>query len=111
MFSNLILYLFIFFFIFILFIELTTRSSSSIIEGLTTDADATGNSSNGGADSSGNLGITVGRYTSKIDQLGKTIDSMQATILGLLPTVAKNSQDNAKNQQALQAIIANKDKT
>jgi hypothetical protein len=112
MFSNLILYLFIFFFIFILFIELTTQSSSSmIIEGLTTDADASGNSSDGGADSSGNLGITVGRYTSKIDQLGKTIDSMQATILGLLPIVTKNSQDNAKNQQALQAIIANKDKT
>jgi hypothetical protein len=36
---------------------------------------------------------------------------MQATILGLLPIVTKNSQDNAKNQQALQAIIANKDKT
>jgi len=111
MFSNLILYLFIFFFIFILFIELSTQSSSSssmIIEGLTTDA--TGNSDTG-TDSSDNLGITVGRYTSKIDQLGKTIDSMQATILGLLPIVTKNSQDNTKNQQALQAIIANKDKT
>lgn len=114
MFSNLILYLFIFFFIFMLFIELTTQSSSSsssmIIEGLTTDASGDSGSS-GGADSSGNLGITVGRYTSKIDQLGKTIDSMQATILGLLPTVSKNTQDNAKNQQAIQAIIANKDKT
>ncbi len=113
MFSNLILYLFIFFFIFILSIELTTQSSSSssmIIEGLTTDASGDSGSS-GGADSSGNIGITVGRYTSKIDQLGKTIDSMQATILGLLPIVAKNAQDNAKNQQALQAIIANKDKT
>lgn len=112
MFSKVILYLFIFFFIFILFVELTTQSSSSsmIIEGLTTDASGDSGSS-GGADSSGNLGITVGRYTSKIDQLGKTIDSMQATILGLLPTVAKNAQDNAKNQQALQAIIANKDKT
>lgn len=100
-----------------LFIELTTQSSSSssssssmIIEGLTTDASGDSGSS-GGADSSGNLGVTVGRYTSKIDQLGKTIDSMQATILGLLPTVAKNSQDNAKNQQAIQAIIANQDKT
>ena len=112
MFSKVILYLFIFFFIFILFVELTTQSSSSsmIIEGLTTDASGDSGSS-GGADSSGNLGITVGRYTSKIDQLGKTIDSMQATILGLLPIVTKNSQDNAKNQQALQAIIANKDKT
>jgi hypothetical protein len=34
---------------------------------------------------------------------------MQATVLGLLPTVAKNAADNAKNQQAIQAIIANKD--
>ena len=111
MFSKVILYLFIFFFIFILFVELTTQSSSSsmIIEGLTTDA--SGDSGSSGADSSGNLGITVGRYTAKIDQLGKTVDSMQATILGLLPTVAKNAQDNAKNQQAIQAIIANKDKT
>jgi len=106
MFSNLIIYLFIFFFLFMLFIELS-QSSSMIIEGLTTDTSG----DSGGADSSGNLGITVGRYTSKIDQLSKTIDSMQATILGLLPTVTKNSQDNAKNQQALQAIIANKDKT
>jgi hypothetical protein len=110
MFSNLILYLFIFFFIFMLFIELNTQSSSSmIIEGLTTDT--SGDSGNSGADSSDNLGIIVGRYTSKIDQLGKIIDSMQATILGLLPTVTKNTQDNLKNQQALQAIIANKDKT
>ena len=103
MFSNLILYLFITFFVFILFIELSTQSSSksSLIEGLTTDES--------GGDS--DIGITVGRYTSKIDQLGKTIDSMQATILGLLPIVTKNTQDNAKNQQALQAIIANKDKT
>jgi len=83
-----------------LFIEMYSRPS--LIEGLTTDA-------SGG--SSDDLGITVGRYTSKIDQLGKTIDSMQASILGLLPTVAKNTQDNAKNQQAIQAIIANKDKT
>lgn len=108
MFSKLILYLFIFFFIFILFSEL--YSKSSLIEGLTA-TDASGDSgADSGADS-GNLGITVGRYTAKIDQLGKTVDSMQATILGLLPTVAKNAQDNAKNQQALQAIIANKDKT
>ena len=100
MFSNLILYLFITFFVFILFSELSSKSS--LIEGLTTDE-------SGG--SSDDIGITVGRYTSKIDQLGKTFDSMQATILGLLPTIAKNAQDNAKNQQAIQAIIANKDKT
>ena len=99
MFSNLVLYLFITFFVFILFSELSSKSS--LIEGLTTDE------SSGDSD----IGITVGRYTSKIDQLGKTIDSMQATILGLLPIVTKNAQDNAKNQQAIQAIIANKDKT
>ena len=111
MFSNLILYLFIFFVIFMIFIEFTNQSSSSssLIEGLTTNA--SGGSGDSGADSSDNLGITVGRYTSKIDQLGKTIDSMQATILGLLPIVTKNSQDNAKNQQAIQAIISNKDKS
>ena len=78
--------------------ELSSRSS--LIEGLTTDES--------GGDS--DLGVTVGRYTSKIDQLGKTIDSMQATVLGLLPTVTKNTQDNAKNQQAIQAIIANANK-
>ena len=99
MFSKLILYTFIILFIFILFVELS--SQSSLIEGLTTDESSNDN----------DLGITVGRYTSKIDQLGKTVDSMQATILGLLPTVTKNAQDNANNQQAIQAIIANKNKT
>ena len=99
MFSKLILYTFIVLFIFILFNELF--SQSSLIEGLTTDESSNDN----------DLGITVGGYTSKIDQLGKTVDSMQATILGLLPTVTKNAQDNAKNQQAIQAIIANKSKT
>lgn len=99
MFSKLILYTFIVLFIFILFNELS--SQSSLIEGLTTDESSNDN----------DLGVTVGRYTSKIDQLGKTVDSMQATILGLLPTVTKNTQDNAKNQQAIQAIIANKSKT
>jgi hypothetical protein len=99
MFSKLILYTFIVLFIFILFNELS--SQSSLIEGLTTDESSNDN----------DLGVTVGRYTSKIDQLGKTVDSMQATILGLLPTVTKNAQDNAKNQQAIQAIIANKNKT
>jgi hypothetical protein len=99
MFSKLILYTFIVLFIFILFNELS--SQSPLIEGLTTDESSNDN----------DLGVTVGRYTSKIDQLGKTVDSMQATILGLLPTVTKNAQDNAKNQQAIQAIIANKNKT
>ena len=81
--------------------------SPQLIEGLTTDE----STSSGGNGSDSDLGVTVGRYTSKIDQLGKTVDSMQATILGLLPTVSKNTQDNAKNQQAIQSIIANKDKT
>jgi len=105
MFSKLILYFFIALFLFMLFIEIYYQPS--LIEGLTTDAGGSG----GGGGSSDDLGVTVGRYTSKIDQLGKTIDSMQATVLGLLPTVAKNTQDNAKNQQAIQAIIANKAKT
>jgi hypothetical protein len=104
MFSKLILYFFIALFLFMLFIEIYYQPS--LVEGLTTDAGG-----GGGGGSSDDLGVTVGRYTSKIDQLGKTIDSMQATVLGLLPTVAKNTQDNAKNQQAIQAIIANKDKT
>ena len=99
MFSKLIISLFIAFFIFILFIELSSKQS--LVEGLTTDESSNDN----------DLGVTVGRYTSKIDQLGKTVDSMQATILGLLPTVTKNTQDNAKNQQAIQAVIANKNKT
>lgn len=104
MFSKLILYFFIALFLFMLFIEIYYQPS--LVEGLTTDAGGGG----GGGGSSDDLGITVGRYTSKIDQLGKTIDSMQATVLGLLPTVAKNTQDNAKNQQAIQAIIANANK-
>lgn len=105
MFSNLILFLFTILFISMLLIELHSQSST-LTEGLTVDE-----SSNGGSGGSSDLGVTVGRYTSKIDQLGKTVDSMQATILGLLPTVSKNAQDNAKNQQAIQAIIANKNKT
>jgi len=98
MFSKLILFLFIILLISIMLFELSSKSS--LIEGLTTDQSSNDN----------DLGITVGRYTSKIDQLSKTIDSMQASILGLLPTVTKNTQDNAKNQQAIQAIIANKEK-
>jgi len=108
MFSKIVTFLFITLFIFIILLELYSysfQSPSSIIEGLTTNTDVTNGNSN-----NDDLGITVGRYTSKIDQLGKTIDSMQATILGLLPTVTKNTQDNAKNQQAIQAIITNKNK-
>jgi len=103
MFSKIVLFLFNILFIFIILLEV---SSSPMIEGLTTSSDGTTSGDGGNSD----IGVTVGRYTSKIDQLGKTIDSMQATILGLLPTVAKNTQDNAKNQQAIQAIITNKNK-
>ncbi len=60
--------------------------------------------------SSSDIGITVGTYSAKIDALGKTIDSMQTSVLGLLPIVTKNTSDNEKNKQAIQAIIANKDK-
>jgi hypothetical protein len=60
--------------------------------------------------SSSDIGITVGTYSAKIDALGKTIDSMQSSVLGLLPIVTKNTSDNEKNKQAIQAIIANKDK-
>lgn len=81
-----------------MFVEISSKPL--LIEGLTSGADGDTN----------DLGVTVGRYTSKIDDLGKTVDSMQATILGLLPTVTKNTQDNANNEQAIQAIIANKNK-
>lgn len=89
-------------------LELSSHSQSTLVaplvaplvEGLTTDD----------SNSDGDIGVTVGKYTTKIDQLGKTVDSMQATILGLLPTVTKNTQDNEKNQQAIQSIIANKNK-
>lgn len=100
------MYSFIVFFIAIISFQMCNGSGSgSIIEGL----DTTGAS--GGGNSNDDLGLTVGKYTTKIDTLMKTIDSMQATVLGLLPTVAKNAADNAKNQQAIQAIVANKDKT
>jgi len=53
----------------------------------------------------------VGTYGAKLDALEKTIDSMQSSVLGLLPIVTINTSDNKKNSQAIQAIIANKDKT
>lgn len=86
-------------------------SNSSFTEGLTTDANADANADASPSDSGSDLGVTVGRYTSKIDQLGQTVDSMQSTILGLLPIVTKNTQDNAKNQQAIQSIIANQNQS
>jgi hypothetical protein len=36
---------------------------------------------------------------------------MQSSVLGLLPVVTKNTSDNKKNSEAIQAIIENKDKT
>ena len=106
MYSNIVIYSFIVFFIAIISFQIYTYDDS-IIEGL----DTSSSSASGSGNSNDDLGLTVGKYTSKIDALMKTIDSMQATVLGLLPTVAKNTADNAKNQQAIQAIIANKDKT
>jgi len=61
--------------------------------------------------SNSDIGVTVGTYSAKLDALGKTVDSMQSSVLGLLPTVTKNSSDNENNSKAIQAIIANKDKT
>jgi len=99
MYSNkIIIYSFIAFFIAVISFQIY-NGSGAIIEGLDTST------------SGDDLGLTVGKYTTKIDALMKMVDSMQATVLGLLPTVAKNMADNAKNQQAIQAIIANKDKT
>ena len=60
---------------------------------------------------SSDIGVTVGTYSAKIDALGKIVDSIQSSILGLSKIVTKNTSDNAKNSQAIQAIIANKDKT
>jgi hypothetical protein len=53
----------------------------------------------------------VGTYGAKLDALGEITDSMQSSVLGLLTIVKKNTSDNEKNSQAIQAIIANKDKT
>ena len=52
-----------------------------------------------------------GISTTKIDELEKKINSMQSSMLTILPTVTKNTSDNDKNKQAILAIIANKDKT
>ena len=97
---NIVIYSFIAFFIAVISFQIYD-GSGAIIEGLDTST----------SDNNDDLGLTVGKYTTKIDALMKMVDSMQATILGLLPTVAKNAVDNVKNQQAIQAIIANKDKT
>jgi hypothetical protein len=98
MLNKLIIYSFILF----LFIIIITHfyTNESILEGLDSPSP-----------SSSDIGVTVGTYSAKLDALGKIVDSMQSSVLGLLPIVTKNTSDNAKNKQAIQAIIANKDKT
>lgn len=122
MLNNLIIYSFILF----LFIIIITHfyTGGNILEGLDTDtpapapvpavvpapAPAPAVVPSIPVPSSSDIGVTVGTYSAKIDALGKIIDSMQSTVLGLLPIVTKNTSDNQKNSQAIQAIIANKDK-
>ncbi len=98
MLNKLIIYLFILF----LFIITITHfyTGGNILEGLDSPSP-----------SSSDIGVTVGTYSAKLDALGKTVDSMQSTVLGLSPIVTKTDADNKKNSQAIQAIIANKDKT
>lgn len=98
MLNNLIIYSFILF----LFVIIITHfyTGGNILEGLDSPTP-----------SPSDIGVTVGTYSAKLDALGKTVDSMQSSVLGLLPIVTKNTSDNAKNKQAIQAIIANKDKT
>lgn len=98
MLNKLIIYSFILF-LFII-IVLHFYRGRSILEGL--DSPSPSNS---------DIGVTVGTYSAKLDALGKIVDSMQSIVLGLLPIVTKNTSDNKNNQQAIQAIIANKDKT
>jgi len=99
---DIIIYSFI---LFLFVIMMTQFFNGGVLEGLESGG------SSGGSGGLEDIGVTVGTYKAKIDALGSKIDSMQATVLGLLPTVKKNTSDNAKNQQAIQAIIANKDKT
>ena len=96
MLNKLIIYLFILF----LFIIIITHfyKGDNILEGLDSPSP------------SSDIGVTVGTYSAKIDALGKIVDSIQSSVLGLSKIVTKNTSDNAKNSQAIQAIIANKDK-
>jgi len=119
MFNKIIIYSFVLF----LFVIIITHfyTGGNILEGL--DSDATSGAPPPPAPSipvptpsipvpsSSDIGVTVGTYGAKLDALGKIIDSMQTTVLGLLPIVTENTLNNQKNSQAIQAIIANKDKT
>jgi hypothetical protein len=107
MFNKIIIYSFILF-LFVIITAHFTRGST-ILEGL--DSDTSGGAPPPPAPSSSDIGVTVGRYGAKLDELGKIIDSMQSSVLGLLPIVTKNTSDNQNNSKAIQAIIANKDKT
>jgi hypothetical protein len=98
MLNKLIIYLFILFLFIITVLHFYT--GGNILEGLDSPSP-----------SSSDIGVTVGTYSAKLDALGKTVDSMQSTVLGLSPIVTKTDEDNKKNSQAIQAIIANKDKT
>ena len=115
MLNNLIIYSFILFIFVIIITHFYT--GGNILEGLDTDtpapapAPAPVPAPSVPVPSSSDIGVTVGTYSAKIDSLGKIVDSMQSSVLGLLPIVTKNTSDNQKNSQAIQAIIANKDKT
>lgn len=123
MFNKIIIYSFILF-LFIIIISHFTRGGT-ILEGLDSDATPAAPvpapvpvspppsipSPSSPVPSSSDIGVTVGTYGAKLDALEKTINSMQSSVLGLLPIVTKNTSDNNKNSQAIQAIIANKDKT
>jgi hypothetical protein len=95
-------------FILFLFIIITLHfcTGGSILEGLDSPS-----SSPSPSPSPSDIGVTVGTYSAKLDALEKTVDSMQSSVLGLLPIVTKNTSDNKKNEQAIQAIIANQNKT
>lgn len=102
MLNKLIIYSFILF----LFVIIITHfyRGRSILEGLDSPSPSP-------SPSTSDIGVTVGTYSAKLDALGKTVDSMQSSVLGLLPIVTKTDADNKKNQQAIQAIIANQNKT
>jgi hypothetical protein len=110
MFNKLIIYSFILFMFAI--IAANYYKHGNVLEGLDTDASSAAEEAPAPASSSSSdIGVTVGTYTTKIDELEKKINSMQSSILTILPTVTKNTSDNDKNKQAILAIIANKDKT
>jgi hypothetical protein len=93
-------------FILFLFIIITLHfyTGGSILEGLDSPSPSP-------SPSPSDIGVTVGTYSAKLDALEKTVDSIQSNVLGLLPIVTNNTSGNAKNEKAIQAIIANQSKT